>query len=357
MKKIILTGGGSAGHVTPNLALIPKLVSEGYQVFYIGGKNGMEKDLIEKDRIPYFGISTGKLRRYLDVKNVTDIFRVIKGVGEAYQIIRKVKPDVIFSKGGFVSVPVVFAARIAGVPAVIHESDYSPGLANRLSIPFADAVCVNFPETLEKIPKDKGVLTGTPIRKQLFSGNGEKGRRLCGFVDTRPVVLFMGGSQGSVKINTCLRSALPKLLKSYHVAHLCGKGNLDSNLKQRSGYVQFEYVSDELPDLLAMADIVVSRAGANTIYELLALKKPTLLIPLSRNASRGDQILNAQSFEGQGYAKVLPEEKMNEDKLITEIIDLYQNRHKMTAMMETAKQSNGVEAVYATIDRERKSRK
>ena len=312
MKRIILTGGGTAGHVTPNIALLPRLRELQYDIHYIGSYNGMEKQLVEQQGIPYHGISSGKLRRYFSLQNFTDPFRVLKGFSEANRLIKQLKPDVIFSKGGFVSVPVV----IAGKKNHVHESDMTPGLANKLSIPSAAKVCCNFPETLSSLPQDKAVLTGSPIRQELFTGDKEKARAFCGFKEVKPVILIVGGSLGAVAVNNAVRKILPELLKDFQVVHLCGKGKLDEKLTGLNGYVQFEYIQDELKDLFALADVVISRAGANAICELLALRKPNLLIPLSANASRGDQILNARSFERQGFSMVMEEEELTDEKLI-----------------------------------------
>lgn len=356
MKKIILTGGGTAGHVTPNIALLPALKAAGYEIVYIGSKSGMEKELIESCGIPYHGISSGKLRRYIDTKNISDIFRVVKGIGQASALIHKEKPDVIFSKGGFVSVPVVIGGYLNHVPVIIHESDITPGLANKLSLPFASKICVTFPEALKHLKSDKGVLTGTPIRSELFKGNREKGLKMCGFKGNKPVILVMGGSQGSVAINTAVRSALDRLTDKFDIVHLCGKGHLDKEINNPS-YKQFEYISSELKDLLACADAVVSRAGSNSICEFLSLGKPMLLIPLSRTASRGDQILNAKSFKEHGFAAVLEEEKLTDDTLEKELNKLYNNRVSYISAMKNSSQSKGVEKVMAVIDQLSKEKK
>jgi UDP-N-acetylglucosamine--N-acetylmuramyl-(pentapeptide) pyrophosphoryl-undecaprenol N-acetylglucosamine transferase len=218
MKRIVLTGGGTAGHVTPCIALLPALKEEGYDIQYIGSYNGIERKLIEEYRIPYHGISSGKLRRYFDLKNFSDPFRVIKGYREACKIIKQLDPDIVFSKGGFVSVPVVFAAKKYKIPVIIHESDMTPGLANKLAIPAAKKVCANFPETLEYLPPEKAVLTGTPIRKELFSGNKIHGLDFCGFTANRPVILIIGGSTGSKAINEVIRGMLPTLVRDYQIS-------------------------------------------------------------------------------------------------------------------------------------------
>ena len=349
MKKIVLTGGGTAGHVTPNIALIPYLKKEGYDVYYIGSKGGMEEELIKKCDIPYYGVSSGKLRRYFDKKNFSDIFKVLKGIMQAKHIIRKIKPDVVFSKGGFVAVPVVVGAALNKVNVVCHESDITPGLANKLAMPFAKAVCTTFPEAVKHIKDNKGIYTGTPIRDMLFTGKKEKGLEMCGFSGNKPVILIMGGSQGSVKVNNSVRGLLSKLLPKYDIVHLCGKGNLDESLSDKEGYKQFEYISDELPDLFAMADMVISRAGSNAICEFLALHKPMLLIPLGKNASRGDQILNAESFKKQGFAEVIDEEKMTKGSLFDTINRVYENRQSYIDAMESSQASDGIKSVMDII--------
>lgn len=333
MKRIILTGGGTAGHVTPNIALLPRLKELGYDIQYIGSYTGIEKELIEPFGIPYHGISSGKLRRYFSVQNFTDPFRVLKGFREAHKLIRQLKPDVIFSKGGFVSVPVVLAGKRCKVPVIIHESDMTPGLANKIAIPSAAKVCCNFPETLKSLPEGKAVLTGSPIRQELLSGNKIAAMDMCHFTSDKPVILVIGGSLGAVAVNHAVRKALPELLKDFQIIHLCGKGKMDESLKDVEGYCQFEYIKNELRNLFALADIVISRAGANAICELLALHKPNLLIPLSANASRGDQILNARSFERQGFSMVLEEEEITETKLLDTIHQLYTDRQKYTEAM------------------------
>ena len=348
-KKILLTGGGTAGHVTPNLALLPYLKEEGYEIVYIGSEKGIERTLIEAEGIPYYSISTGKLRRYLSKENIKDMFRVVKGIAEAKKLIKKLKPDLVFSKGGFVAVPVVLGAKSNKVPVIIHESDITPGLANKIAMPSARVVCSTFPETPQYVPKGKGVHTGTPIRKELFEGDRNKGLAACKFTGEKPVLLMMGGSLGAVKLNNCLREILPELTKTFDVIHLCGKGNLDAHLRHQEGYMQFEYVSDGLNDLLAAADLIVSRAGSNSISEFLALKKPHLLIPLSARASRGDQILNAASFEKQGFARVLDEDEMTAESMKKEIFALYENKEKYVSAMKHAAAADGVEAVMMQI--------
>ena len=346
MKRIILTGGGTAGHVTPNIALIPKLRELGFDIHYIGSYNGIEKDLIEPFGIPYHGISSGKLRRYFSLQNFTDPFRVIKGFGEARKLIKNLKPDVIFSKGGFVSVPVVLAGKKC---KVIHESDMTPGLANKIAIPSAAKICCNFPETLDCLPEGKAVLTGSPIRQELLSGNKIAAMDLCKFTADKPVILVIGGSLGSVVVNNAVRESLPCLLKDFQIIHLCGKGKTDESLKNTKGYCQFEYVKDELRDIFALSEIVISRAGANAICELLALRKPNLLIPLSAKASRGDQILNARSFERQGFSMVLEEEDLTKETLTSTVYKLFEKRGSYVDAMRNSNQQDSIDTIISMI--------
>ena len=350
MKKIVLTGGGTAGHVTPNLALLPKLKEYGYEIVYMGSHDGIEKKLISDFNIPYYGVSVGKLRRYMDPKNLTDPFKVVKGYSEARKYLKEIKPDIVFSKGGFVSVPIVRAAASLKIPCIIHESDLTPGLANKICIPKASKICCNFPETVSHLPEKKAVLTGSPVRSELFTGNAEAARELCHFNKEKPVIMVIGGSTGSVAINKAVRAALPELLKDYQVVHLCGNGRIDNLLLTTEGYAQFEYLKTELKDVMALSDLVISRAGANAICELLALRKPNLLIPLSKAASRGDQILNAASFETQGFSMVLAEEDLDEVSIVNSIKELDKNKEKYIKAMEASSQINAVDKIIALIE-------
>ncbi|AQM59727.1 MULTISPECIES: undecaprenyldiphospho-muramoylpentapeptide beta-N-acetylglucosaminyltransferase [Clostridium] len=347
--KIIMTGGGTAGHVTPNLALVPSLQEEGFEIKYIGSKDGIEKEIITSNNIPYYGISSGKLRRYFDIKNFTDPFKVIKGIHEARKILSKEKPDVIFSKGGFVTVPVVIAASMKKIPVIAHESDITPGLANKLASPFCDKLCVTFRESLQFVKNNKGVLTGSPIRKEILSGSKAKGKEICGFKNDKDIILIMGGSLGSKVINDNIRKNIDNILKDNNIIHICGKGNVDESLKKLDGYKQFEYVSDELKHLMQSADYIISRAGANSIFEFLALKKPTLLIPLSKNASRGDQILNANSFKKEGFSLVMQEEELQEKGILEGIKMLKESKQDLVKNMNESKLNDGVKEIISVI--------
>ena len=350
-KKIVLTGGGTAGHCYPNLALVPTLTKAGYDITYIGSYDGIEKTLVEAENIRYYGIATGKLRRYFDIRNFTDPFRVIKGFSEARHILKVISPDVVFSKGGFVSVPVVKAAASLKIPVVIHESDMTPGLANKLSYGSAKKICCSFEDTLSLIPGDKGIFTGSPIRASLLGGDPKKAKDFVNMRDdSLPYLMVMGGSQGAQNVNEAIRSALPELTERYNIIHLCGKGKLDPTLNRYNGYMQYEYIADELADLYALADVVVSRAGSNAIFELLALKKPNLLIPLSTAGSRGDQILNAQAFEKNGYSRVLLEEDIDSSSLPDAVNEVYENRADYIKAMENAPESRAVDAICEVIE-------
>lgn len=350
MKKIILTGGGTAGHVTPNLALLPSLKKEDFEIHYIGSYNGIERRLIEDAGIPYDGISSGKLRRYFDLKNISDPLRVLKGYREALKLMKKYKPDVVFSKGGFVAVPVVLAAKHYKIPTIIHESDMTPGLANKICIPSAKKVCCNFPETIQYLPEDKAVLTGSPIREELLCGDRLAGLQYTHLSSNLPVILVIGGSLGSVTLNQAIRSILPTLLKEFQIIHVCGKGNLDESLIGTSGYVPYEYVDKPLRHFFAAADLVISRAGANSICEILALRKPNILIPLSATASRGDQILNANSFANQGFSTVLEEEVLTSDTLNRAILETYKNRQSYMDAMGHSELTNAIDTIINLIN-------
>ena len=350
MKRIVLTGGGTGGHVTPNLALIPRLQADGWDVHYIGGANSVEQSMIERvDGVTYHSVSVGKLRRYFDLKNFTDVFRVVRGVFQARKLIKEIGPQVVFSKGGFVSVPVVYGAYMNRVPVVIHESDLTPGLANKLCARLARAECCSFPESV-KYTKGKGVYTGSPIRPELFNGDAERGKRLFGLNGTSPVLMVVGGSSGARAINDAVREALPELTSTFQVLHLCGKGNSLSELDGTPNYVQCEYLNEEMADAYACADVIISRAGANALFEILALKKPALLIPYPKGASRGDQILNAQSFRERGFSRVIAQEDITTEPLVREVVSLYHDRGELyEAMQKDRSNADGVDAVLEQI--------
>lgn len=326
MKTILFTGGGTAGHVTPNIGLIQQCLAEQWQVIYAGSKTGIEKSIIENLKIPYHSIATGKLRRYFSWRTFIEPFVIFLGIVQGFFLCRKIKPNVVFSKGGFVAFPIVVGAWLNRIPVIVHESDLSPGLANKLSFPFAQKICMTFDVAKQHFPADKIVVTGLPFRDALLEGNADKGREFCQFTTKKPILLILGGSLGAAIINQTVRQILPKLLNIFQVVHVCGKGKIDSNLNNQQDYRQFEYIDAELADVFACADLVVSRAGANAVHELLRLKKPHVLIPLSKRASRGDQIENANFYEKQGVSRVLLEENLTAESLFNMIEDGYAKR-------------------------------
>jgi UDP-N-acetylglucosamine--N-acetylmuramyl-(pentapeptide) pyrophosphoryl-undecaprenol N-acetylglucosamine transferase len=353
---LILTGGGTAGHVIPNLALLPLLAAAGWRVEYIGSETGIEKGLVKAQGIPFHGIPSGKLRRYFDWKNFTDPLRVLAGIVKAWRLLGRLHPDAVFSKGGFVAVPVVLAARARGIPVIVHESDLTPGLANRLAMPFAKAVCASFPATMPHLPRAKAVLTGAPIRAELFRGDRVKGAAFLGLPaadgkDWKPLLLIVGGSMGSRNLNKAVRAVLPDLLQRYRVAHLCGKDGKDPALETTPGYRQLEFVAAEMPDVLAAADLVLSRAGSNAIFEFLALQKPHLLVPLPLTASRGDQILNARAFAAEGYSRVLAEEDLGGGRLLQELEILGAQADMHRQAMRASPFRDGAQKVMDVISR------
>ena len=351
MKKIAFTGGGTIGHVAVNLALIPEAEQRGIETVYIGSKNGIEKDMITDSAktTKYIPISSGKLRRYLSFENLKDVFKVLKGVLDARKALKKEKPDLVFSKGGFVSVPVIIAAKSLKIPTIIHESDVTPGLANKISMKFANKMYTTFEETLKYVPKEKSDFIGAIIREDLRDGKKEEGYKITGFNDKLPVLLVMGGSLGSKILNEAVRDNLDYLTKKYQIIHLTGKGHKDESI-QNDHYVQYEFVSSELMHFYAISDTVISRAGANAIYEFATLKIPMLLIPLGLDQSRGDQIDNAKIFEKNGYAKVIQEKEVNQNTLVRNLDQLENEREMLIENMSKFKESYTKESLFNKIE-------
>ncbi|MCY0869701.1 MAG: undecaprenyldiphospho-muramoylpentapeptide beta-N-acetylglucosaminyltransferase [Firmicutes bacterium] len=346
----MFTGGGSAGHVTINLALIPLFLEDGWSVHYIGSQTGIEQQLVAAvPAVTYHAVATGKLRRYFSWKNASDPLRVVRGAWQTLRVLRDLRPNVVFSKGGFVSVPVVTAAWLSRIPVVLHESDLTPGLANRLCIPMATRVLTTFAETLAHLPDRRSICVGAVVRPDLFAGDAAAGRRLCGFDALRPVLMVSGGSLGSTELNRLLRGCLEDLRTDFQVVHICGSGQRLEELSG-PGYCQFEFVTKELPDLIAAADIVVSRAGANALHEFLAVKKPMLVIPLPLSASRGDQIANAQAFAKRGLCEVLMQEEATPEVLAERIRRLYARRAVVRDRMQQAQvDGDAIERVRSEI--------
>lgn len=336
--KIAFTGGGTIGHVAVNMALIPKAQQKNIEVIYIGSKHGIEKEVMIKTfpEVKYYSISSGKLRRYLSFENLKDIFKVQKGILDALAILKKEKPDIVFSKGGFVAVPVTIAAKMLNIKTIIHESDATPGLANKLALKFATRFYTTFEETLQFVPANKADYVGSIVRDDLYSGDTNIGYQLTGFSNNKKVIMIMGGSLGSKIINKAVWKNLDVLLEKYQIIHLVGKGNADYSIK-KEGYFQKEYISSDLMHLYKITDIMISRAGSNALYEFLALKKPMILIPLGLDQSRGDQIENAKIFQNKGIAEVLQENEVTSDSLTHAIDKIEQNYQSIIAIMENEK--------------------
>lgn len=354
MKKICLTGGGTAGHVMPNIALAEDLLKD-YELIYIGSKEGMEKNLVKEElAIPYFGISTGKLKRYHAMSNFIMPFEVLKGIHEAKQILKNEKVDLVFSKGGFVAVPVVVAAHQLKIPVISHEADITPGLANKINAPYSKKVCVSFEATIKHLPKEKAVYTGLPIRRNITRGDALAAKKFLQFEENeKPNLLVIGGSSGSVFINNLIRNNLDELTKKFNVIHICGKGNKDIRI-QNDSYRQYEFLKDEMKDVYALSDIIVSRAGANILYEIVALGKLNILIPLSKRASRGDQILNASSMEDAGLSFVLLEEAIeNNNDVFIKAFDFIKNHEdKYRDALNKWKKFDSVKEIVKIIKKE-----
>ncbi len=354
MSKILLTGGGTMGHVIPCLALLPGLREHGHHAVYIGSRSLREKELVLGSGISFYPVYSGKLRRYFDIKNFFDLFKIFAGLIQSLYILIKERPDIVFSKGGHVSVPVVYAAYILRIPAVLHESDITMGLANRLCAPLVKNICYSFEETKKSIDPQKAVFTGIPVRKELFEGCSDKGLDICGFTPNKPVLLVMGGSQGSRAINEIVFSILDELLKTFQVCHICGKGAVRSELSALEGYKAFEYIGPGMEHIFAMADIITARAGATSIFEFLALKKLHILIPIPGHISRGDQLKNAESFRKKGYSVVIEESRLDGKMLLTTINELYHHPEKFRKNMESSTIENSSRLIIDVIEKNTK---
>lgn len=350
-RTIALTGGGTAGHVTPNLALAPVLVERGFRVEYIGSTSGIERSLCEEAGIPYHSIAVGKLRRYASWQNLTDPFRMLRGVVQAATLLGKLEARLVFSKGGYVGVPVAVGARLKGIPVVLHESDLSPGLANRLCIPLASRVCVSYAETLAALPKGaRARHTGTPIRPSLHEGDRVRGIVRFELSADRPTILAFGGSLGARAINEAVRELVRLGDNNLQFIHVCGAGNLDPKLDGHAHYRQFEYMHAEFADALACSSLVISRGGSNSLAELAALKKPAIIVPLPLDVSRGDQIENARRHAEKGYGIVLPQSELSALRLRQEIEGMLERAEESIAAMERDAPPDSAEALARLIE-------
>ncbi len=347
MPKIFFTGGGTAGHVTPNIALISELARD-FEIGYVGESSSVEEKLISSISVPFFRIKSGKLRRYFSLKNILDPFKVIIGFFQSLRLCVREKPDLVFSKGGYVAVPLVLAARVLKIPIIAHESDLTPGLANRFTFPFCSKICLTFPPSGGELRDNRVVLTGTPLRRTLVEADAKKGLRLLEFDINLPILLVFGGSKGARFLNELIFRLRDKLLESFNVVHITGEGN-SSREREKKGYIQKEFLLHDFGNVLAAASVVVSRAGANSIYELLALRKPHLLVPLPKTSSRGDQIENAKKFHELGYSRFIEEDLLTDDIFIQEVKKLMDNKTAIEKQMANFKASDAVSIIVKEI--------
>ncbi len=346
--RVLMVGGGSAGHVIPAIPVIAALKARGDSVAFVGTYSGLEAQLLADAGVDFYPISAGKLRRYFSWQNFTDLFRIARGCWQAFWLLGRVKPDVVFSKGGFVSFPVALASWLRRKPLVAHESDLTPGLANRLVLPFADALCVSFADTHPPAGV-RMVHTGTPLRAAILEGNAAAGRSALDLAPDRPLLIVTGGSLGADALNAVVHDAAPQLVTRFHVLHVCGAGKLSE--LELDGYEQREYVDAGWGDLMAAADLVVSRAGANALFELLALRKPNVLVPLSAKASRGDQLDNAAFAERSGYSEVVHEEALDAETLLTAVDRVWAERERRIEAMSAMPVPDAAHAIVDELDR------
>ena len=345
--KICFTGGGTAGHVFPGISVLEKIEEKSKKgdfetdYLWIGSSSGMEKRLLADSGIKYYGIQTGKLRRYFSLQNFTDLFKIAAGLFQSFFILLKEKPDIVFSKGGYVSVPPVISGWMLRIPVITHESDYSPGLATRINSRFSEKILISIDDTEKYFKpeyKKKLSVTGNPVRKKFFTGNAEKGKEYFGISNNLPVILVLGGSQGASEINNLIRSILDKLTENFNVIHQCGERDYNPDFgKDNKNYYQVPFVRDEFPDILASADLVVSRGGAGTIWELSAAGKAAVIIPLRGSGTRGDQVLNCSFLKAIDAASVLDNKVISEDMLYNQIKSIFENRETIVKYTENIK--------------------
>jgi UDP-N-acetylglucosamine--N-acetylmuramyl-(pentapeptide) pyrophosphoryl-undecaprenol N-acetylglucosamine transferase len=310
MKCVAFTGGGSGGHIYPGLALAASLRLTGnVRIIWIGSTSPLDRNIVEGAGIPFFAIKSGKLRRYFSLKNIADIFHILAGYVQAKKILKKERPALLFSKGGFVSVPPCAAARSLNIPLITHESDFSPGLATKINSFFADKVCLSYAETRKFFsPKTaaKTVVTGNPVRDVFREADARKGFAFLGIPETEKVLLVLGGSQGAKEVNNLVRAALPVLTRYFTVVHQTGTADFADLEPYRSEkYHPYAYIKEEMPDVVSCAHLVLGRAGAGTVWESAVCGKPLVLVPLAGSGTRGDQVENARYFEQKGAAAVL----------------------------------------------------
>lgn len=329
MLSIVFTGGGTGGHIFPGLAVAEVLkASTDYEIVWIGSKNGIDKSIVESENLKFIGIPAGKLRRYFSILNFIDVFKIFGGFIKSLCILLKLKPVFVFSKGGFVSVPPVIAARILKIPVITHECDFSPGLATKINAQFAKNVLVSYPETIpffKHMIQKKTICTGNPVRLKFYNADSEKGKEFIHYQSDKPILLILGGSLGSKQINGLVENSIEFLTEHFFVVHQTGEKNLEqieaitlklsqSSKGNRENYKAYPFITGEMPDILAAATLVISRAGANTVWEAAAAGKPMILIPLEKGSSRGDQVENAAFFKKAGAAEVLCGNNINTEQ-------------------------------------------
>lgn len=338
MKSILFTGGGSAGHVIPNLAIMNEL-RYSHRILYMG-TGGIEKDIIGKAGYPFFQVDCPKLVRSFTFDNLKIPHRLNLAKRKALEILQKERPDLVFSKGGFASYPAVWAAHKLKIPSLTHESDLSPGLCTKLIAKKCRFVLTSFPETAARFKNGKH--TGSPVRREIARADRERARHKFGFVSTKPVLLVLGGGSGSVAINRAVRKNLPALLRHFDILHLCGKGNAIEN--PPLGYVQREFEND-MGSAYACADLVMCRAGSNTVFEVLSLKKNAVFVPLEKN-SRGDQLENALYFEKSGLCTLLHESELED---IVDCLIGAQKNAAVKAALANSRIGSGTDAILSVI--------
>jgi UDP-N-acetylglucosamine--N-acetylmuramyl-(pentapeptide) pyrophosphoryl-undecaprenol N-acetylglucosamine transferase len=336
--------------VTPNLALLPALRSCGFAPEYVGDPRGIERRLAEEAGLVFHGVQTGKLRRYLSLQNFIDPLRIVIGIVQATWLLFRRRPAVVFSKGGFVGVPVVIGAWLNRIPVIVHESDLTPGLANRLSFPFARRICLAFAETARMLPGRDVVYTGTPVRRELLAGDRARGLERFELDPGLRTLLVFGGSQGAQAINEQLRATLPQLPDDLQVLHICGAGNLVPELEERDHYRQYEYLGAEFGDAFACADVVLSRAGANSLAELIALRKPAIVVPLPTAASRGDQIDNARLFVEKGYGLAMVQAELTPQSLLAAVEQALDGSDAFVRAMDEAESHDPAVRIVDLLD-------
>ena len=349
-KRIIFTGGGTLGHVMPNIPLIRYFQDEGWEVAYIGSKKGIEREKMNELNIKYFPIRSGKLRRYFDLQNFLDIFNVSIAIIQAFFIFIRWRPNVVFSKGGYVALPPVIGAWITRVPIVIHESDMTPGLTTKLSKRFATVICTAFKNTLRYLPANKTTYTGLPVRDLVFEASETIGRQFLGEQIDKPILLVFGGSLGAQFLNNLAREHVKNgNLSSFHVVNICGRGQLDPDMNTFSNYQQFESLSDEFLHVMKSAEFVITRGGATSLFELLAMKKPHPVVPLPKSVSRGDQIDNATYFRDLGVSDFIEEEHFEWDTLREKMEMIQQNWPSILTKLDEMAFSQSSEKVRSIL--------